>query len=578
MAGTKDQSDVAALWEEALNAYTETSKINIRSIVSSKTNVADILMQQQNELDTFTQFRHNRGKLDKLRSLIVANSDYIQSAANQVASAASTAFPPSAAILTAFTYVLTASKHVSDDYNVIESFFDVMQCFLRRLSLLEGKIPSRKEFHEDLIKVFSSILAISGLAYSYCLKGRFRLWARALVDGKDPKLTAAYDGLNENLKRLESATMIQTLRTAIDIRDDTENMKQSIMAIQVSLDRNTAVTEQTLAAATGASSGVTELIHLSYESAHIHQEILRNFRKQANNATGQQHQLKSGASRPANFARLRQLLDMAAVEAAMHNRLQELKRDTLTCVFDWSQTDPALVDIIDCVENVCWVSGASGMGKSTMAFKVFQHLRDMFAHDQEICVACFFFDSETPEMCSVKNMLKLCAVQLAERDARYCESLLRDLRDEAPKSTDVAEDIEREWRRMIKSKHTVESNRRLILVLDGIDEVDDGHLGKLLDIIGRTKDLRNHEIQFIVTCDPEHKDALVPVTAKIIDLNKDRVAGDMRQFAKSQVKTLTRLGKLRPGFRRLLVRKIMASADCKNLLTHNPFRDNRLVN
>src|SRR5262249_3591791 len=154
--------------------------------LSSEPSVATIMRKQQHQLDAFKGFRHDRSGLDKLRSLVSANASLIQTAAKQIAGAASAAFPPSSAILTAFTYVMTASKHVSEDYNVIEGFFDLMQSFLRRLSLLEGKIPAREEFQVDLIKVFSSILRLSALAYTYRVKGRFKSWASALVNGRDP--------------------------------------------------------------------------------------------------------------------------------------------------------------------------------------------------------------------------------------------------------------------------------------------------------------------------------------------------------------------------------------------------------
>jgi hypothetical protein len=61
---------------------------------------------------------------------------------------------------------MTASKHVSDDYDMIESFFKVMQVFLERLSLLEDKIPPQEAFQRPLVKVFSSLLKISGIARS----------------------------------------------------------------------------------------------------------------------------------------------------------------------------------------------------------------------------------------------------------------------------------------------------------------------------------------------------------------------------------------------------------------------------
>lgn len=76
-------------------------------------------MDQQRQLESFKGFRHDKGKLDKLRTVISNNADIIQGVAKHVADAASTSFPPSSALLTAFTFVMNASKHVSEDYDMV---------------------------------------------------------------------------------------------------------------------------------------------------------------------------------------------------------------------------------------------------------------------------------------------------------------------------------------------------------------------------------------------------------------------------------------------------------------------------
>lgn len=85
----------------------------------------------------------------------------------------------------------------------------------------------------------------------------------------------------------------------------------------------------------------------------------------------------------------------------MYGRLQELERETLAHVFDWIQREPAFLGIIGHSNNLCWVSGGSGMGKSTMAFKMFRHLKETFAHDNAVHVACFFCELSSPgdELC-----------------------------------------------------------------------------------------------------------------------------------------------------------------------------------
>lgn len=156
--------DIARIWEEALVNYNGVAKVDIRALLSNKKSVSSIVMEQQRHPDSFRAYRHDEGKLDKLRSFISSNADIVQDAASMVASAASTAFPPSLAILTAFTGVITTSKLVSEDYDMIESFFDVMHLFILRLSLLENKIPAQEAFQKHLITVFSSLLNLTGLA------------------------------------------------------------------------------------------------------------------------------------------------------------------------------------------------------------------------------------------------------------------------------------------------------------------------------------------------------------------------------------------------------------------------------
>lgn len=265
MALVDNRTDIARIWEEALDNYNGVAKVDIRALLSNKKSVSSIVMEQQRQLDSFRAYRHDEGKLDKLRSFISSNADIIQDAASMVAGAASAAFPPSLAILTAFTGVITASKHVSEDYDMIESFFDVMHSFILRLSLLENKIPVQEAFQKHLISVFSSLLNLTGLARSYCVKkGRFIKWAKALVEGKDPELQDAYAALHENLKRLESAVMLQTLRTAIETKEQATSANQGIKELQLSLNVNTALTEKTLSISVETNSDVKRLVQLGH--------------------------------------------------------------------------------------------------------------------------------------------------------------------------------------------------------------------------------------------------------------------------------------------------------------------------
>lgn len=99
------------------------------------------------------------------------NAEVIQRVVTTVGNAASMAFPPSSAILTAFAYVMNASKAVSDDYDMLAAFFDIMNSFLERLGILESKMPSHRNYKVVMVRVFASILALCSIARKYRQKG-----------------------------------------------------------------------------------------------------------------------------------------------------------------------------------------------------------------------------------------------------------------------------------------------------------------------------------------------------------------------------------------------------------------------
>lgn len=57
---------------------------------------------------------------------------------------------------------------------VIMTFFDIQHSFLERISIIESKIPTVKAYQTILMRVFSSILALSSIATKYAKEGRFR--------------------------------------------------------------------------------------------------------------------------------------------------------------------------------------------------------------------------------------------------------------------------------------------------------------------------------------------------------------------------------------------------------------------
>jgi hypothetical protein len=62
---------------------------------------------------------------------------------------------------------------VSSDYDKVTAFFDVMSSLLQRVSLLEGRLPTVKAYKAIMMRVFSDLMILCGIATFYVSDGRF---------------------------------------------------------------------------------------------------------------------------------------------------------------------------------------------------------------------------------------------------------------------------------------------------------------------------------------------------------------------------------------------------------------------
>ncbi|ORY68463.1 uncharacterized protein BCR38DRAFT_481948 [Pseudomassariella vexata] len=170
-----DTSDVGALWRQALDNYQSESGLGMRNTTQIQWSIDAIKNDQEKEVTAFRKYRHNQSRVDKIRTMFVRNADIISIIASMLQTQP----------------VRNAFKNVSDNYDMIESAFDVMHGFVQRLSLLEDKFPLRRK------------------------AGRFSKWAKSLVDHQDPKLKGAYNVLQKYLSRLGSMTLTTTFKQTL---------------------------------------------------------------------------------------------------------------------------------------------------------------------------------------------------------------------------------------------------------------------------------------------------------------------------------------------------------------------------
>ncbi|EER37611.1 predicted protein [Histoplasma capsulatum H143] len=97
-------SDISLLWQRALDKYQENTGKDLEDMPHF-TNVEDILDDAQLQQTAFDQFRHDGELLDRIRSSVTGNFNFLESLKFLVDGAA-LAYPPTVAISSAFFYFL----------------------------------------------------------------------------------------------------------------------------------------------------------------------------------------------------------------------------------------------------------------------------------------------------------------------------------------------------------------------------------------------------------------------------------------------------------------------------------------
>lgn len=277
---------------------------------------------------------------------------------------------------------------------------------------------------------------------------------------------------------------------------------------------------------------------------------------QSKDREAKERNLRSAAVKPMNFERLKKELGCPA-EVYMLERQHDLETSSVDGIFDWIESDENFTDFADDASPLLQVTGASGMGKSTLGFKMFRILTDRYLHEPTTCVASFFFDEEHAETKSVVNMIRWCATKVAEKDENYCGKVLVELRQG---DHDLENDVA--WEKLIATKYGKGSDRRLVLILDGLEATEDEEFEKLLRYFSEVKS-RDLNVQIVITSDTSKVSALSPLEPRRIDLVKSKVGRDIRRLVWHRTRTQPRLQRLRVDLRKLIIRKVTKQADCE---------------
>ena len=549
-----DKRDISEMWNDALKTYRGILGVQLEQQFTDTQQMIDFGTEQMNN---FHKFRHNEKKVDKLRSLFATNLGYIQAGANQLVAAATPAFPPAAAIGTALTYMLKACKQVSADYDVVTSFFEDMNSFLQRITILETRLPKYQAYRNCLMDVFTSFLNMCGYATKYIELGRFKKWALNMIRGEDSELGGARKNMDNSLDRLQSATEYAILGNTEELQKMNGELHENQEAQTRMLQEQTEMLESVLSSQDNVRSDLQNIT-----------KLLRVFQEdtKSGNSAGKPPKTKAGAqNKPPTANRVVSYLPDTLSPAVEYRNIKDsYVADTCTWIFDEPAWNSWVAPLnATSRQSLLAISGPAGMGKSHLAASAYDHLAQSAGsgHESSACVVHFYFRETEDQLQRFVNAINWIVIQVAEQNSALCEKLNVEIsRDDLEIDFDDWKNI---WDGLLAKLFEVENGPRLQIVFDGIDEMSDVERENFFDFLKMVKDKPRLNANILCTTRPNILPTVDGLGQSSISVDKEKVLPDLKALIWNRLDSLDQLRKFSRYVKQKIAGRLEETADCQ---------------
>lgn len=587
----EESSDLAELWASALQDFQGNTKIDLTKYQFRNMNEA--IESTQNQQVSFGAFRHDGGKVDAVRSLLGNNLNSIQKVVTgaKMAADAAAVFPPAlpgAILMTAFTVVFQTFKDVKADYDRVVTFYTEMGSFFDRISMLESKSPKLEPFDRCIRKVFSAMLTISGIAADYKSKGRFKKWAKNLIDGGgDPKLAGAYGAMEDAIAKLGQAVGIATLRTAIEVKEITtriDGKTDDLLRSQEEIKHVTAETRDGVSAVREGVEGIDikmgglqRTMTIGFEGvARVEAQLkvqqaafeskmdalLKQSAKEKqadSKAKGTSKAKKeTGSKRHQTLGQVkRHFADGAEARKKIRAQRKEIAEWLIEGTTKWIFSDTTYQKWAAGEISALWIAGGAGTGKTYLAHAIASSLEH--SHEDHVSVASFFFREDQDDLRSFRNALRCAVLQIAETNNSYAEKVAAEI------ARENADD--EPWSQFFASRFPASSPSRLYLVLDGVDEAHQDSKEVIVELIQQLPKAQLN-VHVVFTGRSELETLFAQELPCTIRLSKEQIAGDLRILATARLQSLPRIRKFHRQTKKRISQKVLEKADCMLYIEH----------
>ena len=221
-----DPASFEALWEQAWNTYlASTSRTPAEvAVLQNLQSVEDLSKQIETHAGKFSSFRSKHEKLFKALSAVVQPFQFLSSVATTALSV--TPCAPASAVLGAVNFLIEAANGVSEAYDWIEELFTKLAGFAERLEEYV-KTRMKETLRKRVVAILVCLLEILARAEKLMKQGRLKKYAATLFLGKDEKVQASFQQLQELFEGEELLVLAivyatnQRIEKAVGVIDDT---------------------------------------------------------------------------------------------------------------------------------------------------------------------------------------------------------------------------------------------------------------------------------------------------------------------------------------------------------------------
>ncbi|KAL8393203.1 hypothetical protein RB595_003124 [Gaeumannomyces hyphopodioides] len=546
-----------------------------------------------NQCTNFGAARDSGRKRDRARRMLTKIAGPLSMLAPVAGNAASAAFPAASVLVVAFTHIIGTCNRMSEDFDSVETLFNVLGMFVERLQILADKlIPDEEGYQKQVTHVFCSILKFCGKTQQFIAKPpsqdelqsppktrddkkpKFRrlktFFTRLVHSGGDDDLKAVYDEVLRCLSGLDSATIMMTLASVVDldtkIGKSNKHIEKALGDISISMQVHNTDFRYWMDQHDKKMDRHDKKMDQRDKTDGSFQETLLGFVRSYNinnlphAAAGQ-----PGADRTSHNVDLVNRVLATGAEHHIRQRLLELKRDFVAGTCEWVGEDAGYQAVMQLPAGAAagyaalHIGGELGMGKSALSYYLYDSLMRQFEDDATTSVAYFAFDEDVKALQSMRNMAYYCAVQVANQESAYADEVVRLIRH------DQGHKVLRDgyWDGLFVAPFRSQE-RKLVMVLDGIDQLSEGERKKLVEYIEKAKSGGAGSpmlVRFILTGTLPLDPALGDLGLEHTDLSERTMEDNLRKFIQARVSKLPRLAAHRESVRKMVEDAVAAKTN-----------------